>query len=157
MQGSKADGAALAGELTLLFSALVRSGGNSPEWRTLTSTQRLILVELADSGPLRLGALAERAGATDPTTSRAVDGLVAAGLVERRADPADRRAVLHEATGRGHALARKRRREAAVALDRALDAFSQAERRQLLRLVAKLNSELLQHGSHTGTLLAVSR
>jgi DNA-binding MarR family transcriptional regulator len=123
----------------------------------LTSTQRLILVELADSGPLRLGALAERAGATDPTTSRAVDGLVAAGLVERRADPADRRAVLHEATGRGHALARKRRREAAVALDRALDAFSQAERRQLLRLVAKLNSELLQHGSHTGTLLAVSR
>ena len=157
LQGSQADGAALAGELTLLFSALVRTGGNSPEWRRLTSTQRLLLVELSDSGPLRLGALAVRAGATDPTTSRAVDGLVAAGLVERRSDPEDRRAVLHEATGRGRALADERRREAAAALEQALTAFRPAERAQLLRLVAKLNSELLQSGSRAATLLAAAR
>jgi MarR family transcriptional regulator, organic hydroperoxide resistance regulator len=153
LQGSQADGAALAGELTLLFSALVRTGGDSPAWRTLTPTQRLLLVELCDSGPLRLHALAERAGATDPTTSRAVDGLVAAELVERRADPDDRRAVLHEATGRGRALVKTRRTEVAAFLDHGLAGFRPAERAQLLELLAKLNFELSQPESRPATLL----
>jgi DNA-binding MarR family transcriptional regulator len=154
LQGSTADGAALAGELTPLFSALIRAGGSSPAWRGLTSTQRLILFELHDSGPLRLGALAERAGATDPTTSRAVDGLVAARLVERRRDPDDRRAVLHQATGRGRALADARRAEVVDVLDDALAGFRPAERASLLDLIAKLNAELSDPEPRPASLLA---
>jgi DNA-binding MarR family transcriptional regulator len=142
LQGSPPNGAALAGELTPLFSALLRAGGTSAEWRGLTSTQRLILFELHDSGPLRLGALAERAGVTDPTTSRAVDGLVAAKLVVRRTDPDDRRAVLHEVTRRGRGLAEARRGEIVALLDRALDGFGSAERSKLVALLGKLNAEL---------------
>jgi len=154
VQESRPDGTALAGELTPLFSALVRAGANSPEWRGLTSTQRLILFELHDSGPLRLGALAERAGATDPTTSRAVDGLVAAKLVVRRTDPEDRRAVLHEATRRGRVLAEARRREIVAVLDHALDGFGRADRAKLVALLARLNAELRDSGPRPAALLA---
>ena len=111
-------------------------------WRTLTSTQRLLLFELVEAGPLRLGPLAERAGATDPTTSRAVDGLVDAGLVVRRPDPADRRAVLHEATAHGGIVVGERRAEVEAALDRALAGFTPAERRRLVGLLARLNEQL---------------
>ena len=146
MQGLSGGGAALVRQLAPLFSALVRADGNSPEWRTLTSTQRLLLFELVESGPLRLGPLAERVGATDPTTSRAVDGLVGAGLVVRRPDPADRRAVLHEATARGGIVTGERRAEVEAVLDRALASFTAAERRRLVGLLARLNEEL-----HAGT------
>src|SRR5207302_10359298 len=102
------DGAALVSELELLFSSLARTGTGLADG-ALTTTQRLALIELVESGPLRLGALAERIGATDPTVSRAVDGLVECGIVERQADPDDRRAVLHLATAQGRAWVERRR------------------------------------------------
>jgi DNA-binding MarR family transcriptional regulator len=108
----------------------------------LTTTQRLALIELVDSGPLRLGALAERIGASDATVSRAIDGLVDAGIVERQADPHDRRAVLHLATAKGRAWVRRRRGEVAAALDEALARLTPADRALLLSLISRLNSEL---------------
>src|SRR5712691_9179833 len=97
----------------------------------LTTTQRLALIELVDSGPLRLGALAERIGASDATVSRAIDGLVDAGIVERQADPQDRRAVLHLATAKGRAWVRRRRGEVSAALDEALDRLTPTDRLRL--------------------------
>src|SRR5262249_36375817 len=93
-------------------------------------------------------------GATDPTTSRAVDGLVAAKLVARQADPSDRRAVLHEATRRGRALAEARRTEIVAILDRALDGFAESERATLVVLLARLNAELRDFGPRPAELLA---
>lgn len=142
----QATGAGLVSQLAPLYSALVRSGGEHEEWRALTATQRLVVFELVEAGPLRLGALAERVGATDPTTSRAVDGLVSAGLVERRADPGDRRAVLHEVTPRGKARAEQRRKEVAAVLERALAGFLPAEAGRLVELLTKLNEELAAAG-----------
>ena len=70
---------------------------------------------------MRLGALAERIGAADPTVSRAIDGpRRCRGIVQRRADPGDRRAVLHLATAKGEAWVTRRRGEVAAALDEAL-------------------------------------
>ena len=142
----QAPGADLVSQLAPLFAALVRAGSDHEDWRTLTSTQRLLLFELAEAGPLRLGALAERVGATDPTTSRAVDGLVAAELVERRPDPADRRAVLHQVTPRGKARTEQRREELAAVLERALRGFLPAESQRLVELLEKLNEELAVGG-----------
>jgi DNA-binding MarR family transcriptional regulator len=138
MQGYCPDGAALVAQLGPLFSTLTRVGERSP----LTSTQRLLLIELVDTGPQRLGALADAIGATDPTASRAVDGLVAAGLVERGPDPDDRRAVIHRATAKGKAWAKRRRTEITAALDEALEAFTPAERDELLTLITRLNAGL---------------
>src|SRR2546426_12165097 len=95
MQGT--DGAALVSELELLFSSLARTGTPLADG-ALTTIQRLALIELVDGGPLRLGALAERVGATDPTVSRAVDGLVDGGIGGRQAHPACRPTVLQLAT-----------------------------------------------------------
>jgi len=141
------EGMALVNKLELLFSSLARTGSGLAEGTALTPTQRLALIELVDSGPLRLGALAERIGATDPTASRAVDGLVAAGIVMRQADPHDRRAVLQLATETGREWVERRRREVAAALDEALERFSPADRTRLLRLLGKLNDELRAAGS----------
>lgn len=149
MQRSDADtaevlacgGAALVSQLEVLFSALARTGTALTDG-ALTTTQRLALIELVDSGPLRLGALAERIGAADPTVSRAMDGLVDAGIVERQPDPHDRRAVLHLATAKGRAWVERRRGEVSAALDKALDGLTAADRVRLLRLVSSLNDEL---------------
>jgi DNA-binding MarR family transcriptional regulator len=136
MQGTQ-----LVSELELLFSSLARTGIGLADGG-LTTTQRLALIELMDSGPLRLGALAERIGATDPTVSRAMDGLVDTGIVERQADPDDRRAVLHFVTAKGRAWVKRRRGEVAAALDQALERLTPADRADLIRLVGRLNDEL---------------
>ena len=141
MQGSTPDGTGLVVELGRLFSSLARVADGHTDG-SLTSTQKLLLSELVDSGPLRLGTLADRIGATDPTTSRAVDGLVAAGLVERRADVADRRAVLHLTTMKGRTWVVRRRTEVASVLDRALERLSPADRARLLAMITKLNEAL---------------
>ncbi len=147
----------LVHELELLFSLLARTGAGV-DGPALTSTQRVVLIELVSAGPLRLGALAASIGLSDPTASRAVDGLVAAGIVERRPDPDDRRAVLHVATSKGREWVERRRTEVAAALDTALEGMPAADRAQLVRLVAALNDELRASGAarppHSATLLA---
>jgi DNA-binding MarR family transcriptional regulator len=54
---------------------------------------------LDGSGPLRIGALARGLGLSRPAATALVDRLAARGLVERRADEADRRSVVVVATG----------------------------------------------------------
>jgi DNA-binding MarR family transcriptional regulator len=136
----------LVHQLELLFSLLARTGtgGDGP---ALTSTQRVVLVELVSSGPLRLGALAARVGASDPTVSRAIDGMVAAGTVERRPDPDDRRAVLLVPTAGGRDWVERRRREVAAALADALGSMPAEDRVQLEQLVAALNRRLRAVGA----------
>jgi DNA-binding MarR family transcriptional regulator len=56
------------------------------------------------AGPLSLQDLARAEQVRPPTMSRIVDGLEAAGLVRRRINEQDRRAVQIEATAKGAAL-----------------------------------------------------
>lgn len=94
--------------LTLLRQ---RSRMDATEPTPLTVTQRLALTIVVDEGPLRLGELAERMGATEPTATRTVDSLASAGLVRRAPHPDDRRGVLIDATKHGtHVLAHRRQR-----------------------------------------------
>ena len=53
-----------------------------------------LLVKLAQHGPRRASDLAEQVCADPSTVSRQVASLVKAGLIERRADPADGRASI---------------------------------------------------------------
>jgi DNA-binding MarR family transcriptional regulator len=142
MQTTQADGLALAAQLEPFSAKLIRTANLAADDVPITTTQKLLLVVLVDSGPLRLGALAERVGITDPTTSRAVDGLVAADLVRREPDPDDRRAVLHFATARAKKWLERRRAVVAAALDEALSHLTEEERRTFLELITKLNEEL---------------
>jgi DNA-binding MarR family transcriptional regulator len=69
-------------------------------------TQLAALYVLADGGTTTVGELAEQLGRSPSATSRIVEGLVRRRLVERRAEPEDRRQRSLALTHRGQALLR---------------------------------------------------
>lgn len=76
--------------------ALATDGGSIPVWlilNALKTEQRRSQLDLARA-----------VGIEGPTLTRHLDGLEQAGLVERRRDPVDRRAVQVQLTRAGHAL-----------------------------------------------------
>ncbi|MDL9935345.1 MarR family transcriptional regulator [Gordonia sp. ABSL1-1] len=89
--------AALRPSLTRLYLALRRHTPISE----YTAAQASALTVLVDHGPMRMGELAERESIRMPTATALVDGLTRNGLVERRPDPADRRAVVVALTAHG--------------------------------------------------------
>lgn len=85
------------------------------------------------AGPISLAALAAEEQVRAPTMTRIVDALVAAGLVTRETDPADRRMVRIAATEAGRALLDEGRRRRVTAIGRRLAALAESERRALER------------------------
>ncbi|MGI4896698.1 MAG: MarR family winged helix-turn-helix transcriptional regulator [Janthinobacterium lividum] len=84
----------------------------------------VVLHLLADTGPLRASALAERLGTDPSTTSRQTGELVKRNLLEKLPDPDDRRASLLAVTAAGYdvvAVMRERRHDR---LQRAVESFS---------------------------------
>ena len=67
----------------------------------LTPSQQAALATIGGRGPLSLGALADEEQITPPSATKLVDKLEAAGLVERRADPGDRRVAQVALTRQG--------------------------------------------------------
>lgn len=59
----------------------------------LSFSQILVITLLRREGPLRLGQIASNLGITSGSATPLIDGLEKRGLVERRADPHDRRAI----------------------------------------------------------------
>lgn len=94
-------------------------------------TQHSVLARLADSGPQRITDLAAAEHVAQPSMTTLVSRLVRAGLVERTADPGDRRAVIVAATpaGRGE-LARLRAERTRLVAQR-LGCLSEREQRRL--------------------------
>jgi DNA-binding MarR family transcriptional regulator len=130
-------------ELGRVIRQLARiSGGADDVGPALTATQRLALFELEENGPLRLNDLAALVGTSAPTASRAVDALAEAGLVERRTDPADRRALRIELTAEGRAHVERRKAQVADAFRPAAAGMPDADRKRLAALLARLAAEL---------------
>ena len=137
----------LAAELERLVAlvARLRGGFGASEPVPLTLTQRLALAAIADGGPLRLGALAERLDTTEATASRTVDALARWRLVARRPDPTDRRGVRVEATGRGRRFVAERRTHLVSMLGGLLSGIATPEQGRIVSLVAELNDLLAEH------------
>ncbi|TQJ61390.1 MarR family transcriptional regulator [Arthrobacter sp. SLBN-83] len=70
----------------------------------VNTPQLRVLVRIHSLGPQNLGGVAAELGVHASNATRICDRLVAAGLLERREDPADRRYVRLELTADGHAL-----------------------------------------------------
>jgi DNA-binding MarR family transcriptional regulator len=89
------------------------------------------LVVLEEEGPLTQQRMAERQGIDRTTAVAVVDELERHGAVERRRDPADRRAYALQVTERGRRL-RERAESAIVAAEQAfLAPLPEAEQRRL--------------------------
>jgi DNA-binding MarR family transcriptional regulator len=129
----------LAGRLRLSMIHLSRQlRHREPSEHTIAQLSALSSVERA--GPLSVGQLAELEGLPSPAATRLADKLEQAGLVERRANPEDRRGVHLVATARGNELLARRAEVGTTWLAERLAALSESDRRALERAVAVLEA-----------------
>jgi len=109
-------------------------GVTRPQWQVLS------LLKLHPGN--NQGALADLLEVEPITLGRMIDRLQEAGLVERRADPADRRAWRIFLTAKGEGLLEKLRPFGGETMDAALDGVSEAERMQFIATLARVRTNL---------------
>ncbi|MBY8884502.1 MarR family transcriptional regulator [Streptomyces sp. PTM05] len=138
---------------TRLIAAWKHKAKNEPG-----AADRVLLARLVLGGERRATDLAADAFLDLSTVSRQVRSLVERGLVERHPDPEDRRGSLLTATEAGREAFEHYRRQRDAELAALLEPWPAEDRYQLIRLLARLNDDLVeqQHarhcpGGHTGT------
>ena len=109
-------------------------GVTRPQWQVLS-----LLMLHAGSNQ---GALAEMLEVEPITLGRMIDRLQEAGLVERRADPTDRRAWRIFLTDKGNGLLDKLRPFGRETLNAALEGVSEADRTQFMATLARVHTNL---------------
>ncbi len=131
LAGGEADLEAVARALNSGAIHLLRSLAAVDRLAGLTPARLSALSVIVFGGPQSLGALAAAEGVAGPTMTRIVDGLVVAGLAERRPDPSDGRAVAIAATAAGDALMRAAAGRRTAAIAEAISALPATDRRRL--------------------------
>jgi DNA-binding MarR family transcriptional regulator len=117
---------------------VVRWHMRSHRGRTLSLPQFRILAFLRAARSANLSAVAEFLGASLPTASRIVSGLVVRGLIHRREHADDRRQVELALTSRGAAAIETARRATREKLAKELESLSDTQRRELLGAMESL-------------------
>jgi DNA-binding MarR family transcriptional regulator len=113
-------------------------GRTSMEPWDVTPAQSRALGVLLRGGPLRLNELAERLRIVPRSTTEVVDALEAAGLVERRPDPHDRRAVQVGLTEQGARVGESVRAAREAEAERFFGMLSAGDREDLARILRVL-------------------
>ena len=108
----------------------------------LSPSQTAALATIERHGPLTPSELAERERVQRPTVTRVLARLEEAGLVERAADPQDRRSCLVTVSADGRALLDEVRARKDAFLARRIDALEPADRAALERAAAILEGML---------------
>jgi len=104
----------------------------------ITPAQLRALRTLARHETMRLSGLSDHLQVAPRTATEVVDALQARGLVRRRADPADRRAILVEVTERGAGLLAEIRATRGTEAGRTFGRLGPADRAELARILGKL-------------------
>ena len=107
----------------------------------ISLSQLRALEVLLRHGPVRSGELADHLRIAPRSATEVVDALADRGLVERRPDPADRRATQVAVTPAGTELGRAVREARASEADRLFDRLDDAERAELARLLRRLTDD----------------
>jgi DNA-binding MarR family transcriptional regulator len=105
----------------------------------------ILLSKLARGGPRRAGELAEVLCADPSTVSRQVALLVRAGVIERRADPADGRASILALTPAGEVRVEQFSRVRSRSMAPVVAAWSSADRQDFIRLLTSYSEGLERH------------
>jgi DNA-binding MarR family transcriptional regulator len=114
-----------------------RSAETLAPW-DITPAHLRALRTLARHGTMRLSELSDRLQIAPRTATEVVDALQAGGLVQRRADPADRRATLVEVTDHGTGILAEIRETSGIEASRIFGRLSPADRAQLARILSEL-------------------
>ncbi|WAL69134.1 MarR family transcriptional regulator [Amycolatopsis cynarae] len=115
-------------ELTAVMENFTRMSIRLPSVRRLSFTTLSVLHTLAGQGPKRLGDLTASEQVTQSAITQLVTKLEREGLVERRPDPSDGRAVLVRITPAGAAIVDGRRAERTAHLAELTARLTPAER-----------------------------
>jgi DNA-binding MarR family transcriptional regulator len=113
-----------------------KSGATGPQWRTLKILER--------HEGLNQGQLAELLEVEPITCCRMIDRLEEAGLVERRRDPADRRAWRIHLTEKARPVLAELHEIAGTMIETALQGLSAAERDALIASLNVIRSNMTQ-------------
>ncbi len=119
----------------------------------ITPSQSSALSRIEQSGPVRLGSLADLEGTTAATMSRVIDSLADRQLIERVPDPEDGRASLVRLSPQGGELLHGLRARYTEALRAALAELSDDEQRLVRQAIPVLErlSDLLQSSDRATT------
>ena len=104
----------------------------------LTPVEFAVVAALDDAPDLDQGSLAARLGMDQVSVHHTLHRLEATGLVERRVDPADRRARVVRLTPHGHTLRQELRPAARAAQERILAPLDPAERPLFVDMLTRL-------------------
>lgn len=104
----------------------------------LTPPQFSAVLCLAEAGEICLGGLAKRAGTDEPTASRVVTRLVAAGYVKMTPDAQDRRRALIALTPSGRALAKRLLKKAGEVEEALVEGLGPEELRVLAKALTRV-------------------
>jgi DNA-binding MarR family transcriptional regulator len=121
------EGSLIATVVPIMRQLVARVRGRRA-WRGLTYQQYSVLRMIDTTGPQAQAEVARRLLVTSPVITRLASILVDAGLVERRTDPNDRRAVLLAATARGRRRVRAMRRDLLEAAHELLEPIPEERR-----------------------------
>lgn len=122
-----------------LFVAMRRARSAGAErFGGLSLAQVALLEPLAAEPDIPVGRLARHAGVSVPTATRMLQQLETKGVVVRRRSPEDERRVLVGLTGTGAERLARLRTRLRERQTRAYEAFTPAERTQLVTLVRRL-------------------
>lgn len=97
----------------------------------LTPTEISVLITVSRRGPLRLAELAEIEAINPTMLSRIAGRLTEMGLIDRTADPGDRRAVVVQSTAAGRKMHKRIHAERTKALAKPIAALGAGEREAL--------------------------
>jgi DNA-binding MarR family transcriptional regulator len=144
-------------ELTSVLEDFTRMFIRLPRIQRLSFTTLSVLHTLAGRGPQRLSELTASEQVTQSAITQIVTKLEREGLVERRPDPSDGRAVLVQITAAGAAIVHGRRDDRIQQLSALVAGLSAAQRRvlaaalpTLARMVELYDGSTDARGAHYG-------
>jgi DNA-binding MarR family transcriptional regulator len=119
----------------------------APQTPAPLGPRHVAALEQLREGPITVSELAARLDLTLPTVSGVLADLDRAGLVDRRADPADRRRTIVQIVPAQTALVREWLDGAAGPLARVLDQLAPSEQAAFLKAMDLLETELRAQGN----------
>ncbi len=115
-------------------------GLTSAQWRVLAAVSR---AEMHGEEPLHQATLAEMMDMEPITLSRQIDRMEAAGMIERRPDPADRRVKRLYLTEAARPLVDKFRSVATSCYDNVLTGISEQEVEEVVGVLTRIRANLV--------------
>ena len=140
--------ASLIGTVAPVMRHLVAHARRRKTWSELTYQQYNVLRFIDTNGPQPQAEVARRLMVSAPVVTRLAAGLADAGLVERRTDANDRRAVLLALTATGRRRARAMRRDLLAAAHELLEPLPEERRAAVAAALEELQVLLPEHSAN---------